>query len=117
METRSARKYVKWGLAAAGLIFLLALPIIAAPWASKKPDTLEKAAKDLRFEDKAVDSHSILPGYTVPGAKSADSSTRLSALIGVFVVTTIATALAMGLSLLSRRRKARRAGNDVGDPQ
>jgi len=66
---------------------MLAVSLVAAGgvsyFASSKPDGLERVAEDLGFHDKAQEpSHSVLPGYTMPGL-GGFLSNGLAGVIGV----------------------------------
>ena len=95
------------GLVVAGLLVALALATFASPFASSKPDGLEKVAEDKGFIDTARDSavaDSPLADYAVRNVDNAKVSTGLSGIIGVTITFVVAAALFGGVWFMVRRR-------------
>jgi hypothetical protein len=98
------------GLLVAGLIVALGLAAFASPFASSKPDGLERVAEDKGFLDTAEDSavaESPLADYAVRNVDDARVGTGLSGVIGVLVTALVAAAVFGGVWLLVRRRDRR----------
>ncbi|WP_404786246.1 PDGLE domain-containing protein [Altericista sp. CCNU0014] len=90
-ETRN-RVFVMSGLGIAILI-----GVFLSPFASQKPDGLDRVAEDLKFDEKAVVEHAgrklpffqILDGYNLRGVPT-EIATPLSGLLGVLVTFGVA---------------------------
>lgn len=75
-----------------GLIVSLLIVIILSPFASSKPDGLERVAQDQGFSDKSKNILTefiiVLEDYTVPFIKNEKFSTVIAGIIGVMLVFT-----------------------------
>ncbi len=79
----------------AGLLFALALALFVSPFASSKPDGLQRVAADEGFADTATNSATAsgpLAGYAVDGDEGG-RSTAVSGVVGILVTFGIGTAL------------------------
>ena len=86
-----------------GLALTLALAFAASPFASSKPDGLEKVAADKGFDRGATSSafaSGPLADYSVKGVSNGRLSTGLSGIAGV----TVTFALGGGVFYATRRR-------------
>ena len=89
----------------AGLIVALALAFFVSPYASSKPDGLNKVAADKGFDSGVTQSpvrSSPLAGYGVDGVHDTKLSRGLSGVIGV------ALTFAVGYGVLTIVRVSRR---------
>lgn len=71
-----------------GLLVAVILAVFFSPFASKKPDGLERVAEDKGFLEKGEGKrlfHSPLADYLFPGIKNEILSTSLAGLVGVLV--------------------------------
>jgi cobalt/nickel transport system permease protein len=87
-----------------GLLLTIALALFVSPFASNKPDGLNKVAIDQGFDDTARDhplSQSPVAGYGISVVDDARVSRGLSGLIGVLVT------FGAGLLLFAALRRAR----------
>ena len=87
-----------------GLLLTIALALFVSPFASSKPDGLNKVAIDQGFDDTARDhplSQSPVAGYGISVIDDARVSRGLSGLIGVLVT------FGAGLMLFAALRRAR----------
>lgn len=70
-----------------GIILTALLMIFLAPFASKRPDSLERIAQDRGFLGK---EKSLLPavifGYSLPGIKNEKLSVIIAGILGVIIV-------------------------------
>jgi len=76
-----------------GLLIAIVLAVIFSPFASKKPDGLERVAGDKGFLEKSEGKevfHSPLADYLFPGIKNEILATSLAGFIGVAVVFFVA---------------------------
>ena len=83
-----------------GLLISCGLALFVAPFVCSWPDGLDKVAKTLGFESRAVGQpllHSPIPEYQLPGISSAAMATSLAGLIGTAVVFALAFVLARWL--------------------
>jgi hypothetical protein len=102
MKRLFSRKHLAlWMLAAAALVLVIAL-VVASPWASKSPDSLEKVQQKSGVSSKTTTS--LLKDYQVPGVAGKQTSTRLSAVLGVFITLAVVLALGSMASWLGRRQ-------------
>jgi cobalt/nickel transport system permease protein len=112
---RNARLHIGIGsLIVAGLLVALALAAFASPFASSKPDGLNKVAADHGFDHTARASatdDSPLAGYAVEHVDNAKVTKGLAGVIGVAVTVVAATAVFGGLWIV-RRRGAGAGGTD-----
>jgi cobalt/nickel transport protein len=94
-----------WITAIVGLVVALVLGVALSPFASSHPDGLERVAEDKGFIGKSeqVFGGSPMPDYTVRGANSEASSTRLAGLIG----TVTAFGGGVGIAVLIRALRRR----------
>lgn len=90
----------KWAVLA---VLTLAAAGLASPWASGRPDGLERVAEDLGFlgREAAIHSFSPMPGYEVAGIPWEAVRTGLAGLIGAVVMAVL---LWTALRALARRR-------------
>ena len=80
-----------------GLLISFGLALFVAPFACSWPDGLDKGAKTLGFEHRAVEAalvHSPIADYQLPGISSAAVATSLAGVIGTIVVFILAFLLA-----------------------
>ena len=104
-------------LAAYGLLVSLGLVAFVAPFASGWPDGLEKVATMLGFGHKATVTPILAapwPDYTIPGFRSATSSTLAAGGAGILIAFVLAYVLARGLTPPDA---ARRGGPDRASPR
>jgi len=93
----------KWILILLGVAVLAA--VFLSPFASTKPDGLERVAEDKGFLERGkgpqvVDSP--IPDYVLPGIKNERLAKSIAGLVGVVIVA----ALGFGLgAILKRKRK------------
>jgi len=76
----------KWILILLGIAVLAA--VFLSPFASTKPDGLERVAEDKGFLEKGEGPQAInspIPDYIVPGIKNDKLATSIAGLIGVAV--------------------------------
>ena len=97
------------------IVIALAIAVLVglflSPFASKRPDGLERVAKDKGFlasGERKTPVTAPLPGYTFPGIRQGKAATAVAGALG----TLAAFGLGLGLALLMRKRT--RAGK--GDP-
>ncbi len=73
-----------------GLIVSLSVVILLSPFASSKPDGLERVAKDKGFSNKSYNVLSkfvsVFEDYTVPFIKNEKLSTAIAGITGVLLV-------------------------------
>jgi cobalt/nickel transport system permease protein len=91
--------------AAFGLVAILGLLVFGVPFASTRPDGLERVARTLGFAARATAPLAPAPmaDYQAPGFASAASATWAAALVGVLVVFAFAYALAIALAPKARQ--------------
>ena len=102
-----------WIFLGVALVVAVLLGVFVSPFASSRPDGLERVAEDKGFIKKAEDTepawkHSPMPDYTVKSVKNEKVSTALSGFIGVLLTAAVGVALAlgvMGLGTLSKKKK------------
>lgn len=88
-----------------GVLIAILIAAASAFIASGSPDGLERVAEEHGFIDRAQGApYAVLPDYTVPGLGHGAASTIAAGVIGVVVVTGIAT----GAGALLRRRSSSR---------
>jgi cobalt/nickel transport system permease protein len=94
--------------AAFALVSVLGLLVFGAPFASTRPDGLERVAETLGFGARATAPLVPAPmaDYRVPGFASAEAATWAAALLGVLAVFALAYALAIALSPKPRQHAA-----------
>ena len=89
----------------AGLLVTVAL-VFASPWASDRPDGLERVAIDRGFATEAR-PHALedgpVSGYSVEGFDDAKLSTAMSGLLGALATF----GLGLGLFTVIKRREAK----------
>jgi hypothetical protein len=87
----------------AGLIVTIGLAVLLSPYASSKPDGLDRVAADNGFLESATDhslSDSPVADYSVRGVDDARLSTGLAGLVGVLITLGIGLALFACLRIL-----------------
>lgn len=92
----------------AGIAVALVLAFLVSPYASSSPDGLEKVASDEGFDGSVTDhalADSPLADYSVEGVENSSLSTGLSGIVGVAVTF----AIAIGLVMVLKRPRAKRA--------
>jgi len=90
------------------IIILLGVAVLAAiflsPFASTKPDGLERVAEDKGFLEKGEGPqvvNSPIPDYTLPGIKNEKLSTSIAGLVGVIIVAL----LGFGLGAILKKKE------------
>jgi hypothetical protein len=97
------------GLAVALLVALF------APFASTKPDGLERVAEDKGFSEKAGEPpYKLIADYAFPWVDNEDAATILSGIVGVGIVAGVTFTLALGLQRLGSRSLAAEKRRDAG---
>ena len=107
--------YAEW--TAYGLLVSLGLVFFVAPFASGWPDGLEKVAAALGFEHKAAATPIMgapFSNYTIPGFRSAVTSTVVAGGAGLLLVFALAYVLARALT--PRRDAARGPDTEGSSP-
>ena len=102
------RMRVGLGVVVVALAVTFGLAAFASPFASSKPDGLNKVAADHGFDRSARTSateHSPLAGYEVKDVGRAGVSKGLSGVIGVVCTIALATAVFGALQVVVRRRR------------
>jgi PDGLE domain len=102
------------GLVLVGLVVALGLAAFASPFASSKPDGLERVAGDHGFLATARDSataDSPLADYAVSDVEDERVSTGVAGVIGVAITMAVGVAVFGGVWLVARRRH-----DDAGPP-
>jgi len=77
----------KWILILLGVAVLAA--VFFSPFASTKPDGLERVAEDKGFLERGEGPQAInspIPNYVLPGIKNEKLATSLAGLVGVIIV-------------------------------
>lgn len=72
-----------------GLLIALILAILISPFASKRPDGLEKVAKDKGFIEKGEGTPILpipMPDYTFPWIKNEKITTSIAGMSGALIV-------------------------------
>jgi cobalt/nickel transport system permease protein len=90
-----------------GLVLTVGLAAFASPFASSKPDGLEKVAADKGFLATAKDSptaDSPLADYAVRDVADERASTGLAGVVGVGITLAVAASVFGGLWSVARRR-------------
>jgi hypothetical protein len=64
---RESRVFSPRTLGVAGLALAVVVAGVGAPWASNRPDGLERVALDLNFANLAAGNPALAPGYEAPG--------------------------------------------------
>ncbi len=80
-----------------GIVIAVVMVLFFSPFASKKPDGLEKVAEDKGFLGKGEGKklfHSLLADYLFPGIKNEILTTALAGLFGVLVTFSVVFLLA-----------------------
>ncbi len=101
----------RWRVPAAyGLVAILGLLAFGIPFASTRPDGLDRVAEVLGFEARgpAASVPALLPEYRVPGVGSAAAATWAAGFVGVLLVFGLAHALAVAIT--PKRRAERPNG-------
>lgn len=89
-----------------GMIVAVVLAVIFSPFASKRPDGLERVAEDKGFLEKGEGKevfHSPLADYLFPGIKNEILATSLAGLVGVLITFFIVFLLARLLKKTSKK--------------
>lgn len=90
-----------------GLSFVVGLVFLIMPFASRKPDGLQKVTEDtmglLKKDDFKPTINVPMPGYTIPGLKHKFDTKQYAGIIGVFVV--FGVSVFVGYLLRKKRRK------------
>jgi len=91
------------------IIILLGVAVLAAvflsPFASTKPDGLERVAEDKWFLERGKEPqvvNSPIPDYAVPGIKNEKLATAIAGLVGVIIVAALGFALG---AILKKKEK------------
>ena len=91
-----------WGFIIAALLVALALSAFVSPFASDKPDGLDKFSEDQKFAEQAQGkdawTHAPLPKYKLSGIEHESVSTAVAGVIGTLVVFGLAFGLAKVVS-------------------
>jgi hypothetical protein len=94
----------------AGLLVAVALALLVSPFASSKPDGLERVAREEGFSGTARD-HALDKGpvadYSVTGIQDERVATGLAGLVGVLATFGLGLGAFAGLRALRDRRRAR----------
>ncbi len=101
----------------AGLLVGLALALFLSPFASSKPDGLEKVATDEGFDGTVGDhdtADSPLADYGVEGVDNEKLGTALAGLIGVLLTFGIGLGLFAGMRVLAPRSNSPPDGRASG---
>lgn len=88
-----------------GLAVALFLAILLSPFASPRPDGLEKVSEDKNFIEKAEAEptiHAPVPDYGWPGVKNEKIAASLAGLAGTLVVFFLGTGIAFILRKKTR---------------
>jgi cobalt/nickel transport protein len=91
----------KWILILLGVAVLAA--VFLSPFASTKPDGLERVAEDKGFLERGEGPQAVnspIPDYVVPGISNEKLATSLAGLVGVIIVG----ALGFGLGTVLKRK-------------
>jgi cobalt/nickel transport protein len=91
----------KWVLTLLGVAVLAA--VFLSPFASTKPEGLERVAKDKGFLERGEGRQAIkspIAGYIVPGIKNERLATSIAGLVGVIIVA----GLGFGLGTVLKRK-------------
>lgn len=92
----------KWILILLGVAVLAA--IFLSPFASTKPDGLERVAEDKGFLEKGEGPQAVkspIPDYTLPGIRNEKLSTSIAGLVGVVIVAL----LGFGLGAILKKKE------------
>jgi len=101
-------------LVAAGLAIALLITLFS-PFASTKPDGLERVAEDKAFSEKASEPpYKLIADYAFPWVDNEDAATILSGGVGVGIVAGVTFALAFGLQRLGSRSPTPEKRRDAG---
>ena len=97
-----------WAFVLAALLVSVLLAALVSPFASSRPDGLEKVAEDKGFLEKADEHPSVwkyspIPDYTVGGTENESLDTAVAGLIG----TVVTFALGLGLAKLISGKNSR----------
>jgi cobalt/nickel transport protein len=95
-----------WIVAAVGLLVALVLGGVLSPFASPRPDGLERVAEDKGFAEKGQGEPVMkapMPDYTIPSVRNGRTSARLGGVIG----TLLAFGLGLGAAVFLRAFRAR----------
>ena len=110
-ETTPSRKTMSRGqtiglFVGLGLAVALLIAFFVSPYASSKPDGLEKVSIDKGFDDTARD-HALadapLADYGVEGVDNARLSTGLAGIIGVAICFAVGAGVFLGIRALRSR--------------
>lgn len=77
-----------WIVAAVGLLIALVLGGALSPFASSRPDGLERVAEDKGFAEKGQGEPAMkapMPDYTIPSVRNGQTSARLAGVIGTLL--------------------------------
>jgi cobalt/nickel transport protein len=95
-----------WGVIAVGLGIAVVVALFS-PWASSRPDGLERVAEDEEFLDKAKDPpYEIIADYVFPGIENEKVATILSGLIGIAIVAGIGFAYMYAIRRFGKREQS-----------
>jgi cobalt/nickel transport protein len=119
MSQNSAKNYRVAVLAGLGAALLVA--ILLSPLASKDPDGLDRVAKDLKFEDKALANSPAkqLPftqffnEYRLKGVRDEKVATAIAGIIGT--LSTFGLAWGVGKLATLGKKAAKNQANSSGD--
>jgi hypothetical protein len=91
-----------------GIAVIVAL---VSPWASSRPDGLERVAEDKEFIDEAKDPpYKVIADYVFPGIEDERLATILSGLVGIAIVAGICFGLVYGMRLLHGQDRSHPSG-------
>jgi hypothetical protein len=98
------------GVIAVGLGIAVVVALFS-PWASSRPDGLERVAEDKEFIEEAKDPpYEIIADYVFPGVENERLATILSGLIGIAIVAGICFGLMYGMRLLRGQNRHTSSG-------
>jgi hypothetical protein len=102
-----------------GLVVALLFAFFVSPYASSKPDGLEKVSIDKGFDGSAKDSataDSPLADYSVKGVDNEKLSTGLAGVIGVGLCFALCAGAFFGVRTLRRRDESPPTAGSAGLP-
>jgi len=101
-------------LIAAGLGIALIITLFS-PFASSKPDGLERVAEDKGFSGVAASPpYKLVSDYVFPGVGNENLATILSGIVGVLIAAALVFAVAFLLARVGSARRSTPRGGDSG---